>query len=119
MFQNLGQTLIRLRERSGKSQAALARAAGVGKSQLSKYENSKELPKLDSLERVLVALGVGYFELFRMLDIADREEPGTPLTREEIDERFTRLTQGVFALHHEIVTKLIDCRRKEIDICTK
>ena len=107
MFQNLGRTLIRLRERSGKSQAALARAAGVGKSQLSKYENSKELPKLDSLERVLVALGVGYFELFRMLDAVDRTEPDTPpLTREEIDERFTRLTQGVFALHGEIVMKL-------------
>jgi transcriptional regulator with XRE-family HTH domain len=111
MFQNLGRTLIRLRERSGKSQAALARAAGVGKSQLSKYENSKELPKLDSLERVLAALGVGYFEFFRMLDFADREQPGTqPLTEEEIDERFTRLTQGVFALHREIVRKLTGCR---------
>jgi transcriptional regulator with XRE-family HTH domain len=111
MFQNLGRTLIRLRERSGKSQAALARAAGVGKSQLSKYENSKELPKLDSLERVLAALGVGYFEFFRMLDFADREEPGTqPLTGEEIDERFNRLTQGVFALHREVVMKLTGCR---------
>jgi len=111
MFRNFGRTLIRLRMRTGKSQSAIARAAGMGKSQLSKYENSKELPKLESLERVLVALGVGYFELFRMLDVADRAEPGTPpLTREEIDERFTRLTQGVFALHREIVMKLPDCR---------
>lgn len=110
MFQNFGRTLTRLRMRAGKSQSAIARAAGMGKSQLSKYENSKELPKLESLERVLVALGVGYFEFFRMLDVADRQEPGTPLTREEIDERFTRLTQGVFALHREIVMKLTDCR---------
>jgi transcriptional regulator with XRE-family HTH domain len=111
VFQNLGRTLIRLRERAGKSQTALARAASVGKSQLSKYENGKELPKLESLERVLVALGIGYFEFFRAMDIVDREEPGVPqLTREEIDECFTRLTWGMFALHREIVTKLPDRR---------
>ena len=33
MFQNLGRTLTRLRIRAGKSQAAIARAAGMGKSQ--------------------------------------------------------------------------------------
>jgi transcriptional regulator with XRE-family HTH domain len=111
MFHNFGRTLVRLRVRAGKSQAAVARAAGMGKSQLSKYENSRELPKLESLERVLAALGVGYFEFFRALDVEDRREPGAPpLTREEIDECFTRLTQGVFALHREIVTKLTDCR---------
>jgi len=107
MFQNLGPTLVNLRERVGQSQAALARAAGVGKSQLSKYENSKELPKLDSLERLLVALGVGYFEFFRALNIIDRNEPrAPPLEREEIDEFFVRLTRGIFALHREIVTQL-------------
>jgi transcriptional regulator with XRE-family HTH domain len=110
MFHNFGRTLVRLRVRAGKSQAAIARAAGMGKSQLSKYENSKELPKLESLERVLVAMGVGYFEFFRMLDVVDRGETGAPpLAREEIDERFTRLTQGVFALHREIVMNLTDC----------
>jgi transcriptional regulator with XRE-family HTH domain len=107
MFQNLGATLVRLRERAGKSQAALARKAGVGKSQLSKYENGKELPKLDSLERVLVALGVSYFEFFRVLDIVDRKQPGAPLLNpEEIEECFTRLTRGMFALHRKIVSQL-------------
>jgi transcriptional regulator with XRE-family HTH domain len=107
MFQNLGPALVRLRERAGKSQAAVARAAAIGKSQLSKYEKSKELPKLESLERVLVALGVGYFEFFRALDIVDRKEPSAPpLNREEIDECFTRLTRDMFALHREIVTHL-------------
>lgn len=72
MFANLGRTLSLLRELRGKSQARVAREAGIGKSQLSKYENGKELPKLDSLEKVLIALKVGYFEFFYTLYMVDR-----------------------------------------------
>jgi len=72
MFLNLGRTLSLLRELRGKSQARVAREAGIGKSQLSKYENGKELPKLDSLEKVLNALKVGYFEFFYTLYLVDR-----------------------------------------------
>jgi transcriptional regulator with XRE-family HTH domain len=72
MFGNLGRTLSLLRELRGKSQARVAREAGIGKSQLSKYENGKELPKLDSLEKVLNALKVGYFEFFYTLYLVDR-----------------------------------------------
>jgi transcriptional regulator with XRE-family HTH domain len=72
MFANLGRTLSLLRELRGKSQARVAREAGIGKSQLSKYENGKELPKLDSLEKVLNALKVGYFEFFYTLHLVDR-----------------------------------------------
>src|SRR3954466_12957956 len=72
MFINLGKTLGLLRELRGKSQARVAREAGIGKSQLSKYENGKELPKLDSLEKVLKALGVGHFEFFYTLYLVDQ-----------------------------------------------
>src|SRR5688500_20336406 len=72
MFINLGRTLSLLRELRGKSQALIAREAGIGKSQLSKYENGKELPKLDSLEKVLKALEVGHFEFFYTLYLVDR-----------------------------------------------
>jgi transcriptional regulator with XRE-family HTH domain len=71
-FANLGKTLFLLRDLRGKSQADVARRAGIGKSQLSKYENGKELPKLDSLERVLVALDIGYVEFFQTLALIDR-----------------------------------------------
>jgi transcriptional regulator with XRE-family HTH domain len=107
MFQNLGRALLHLRSRTGKSQTAIARAAGIGKSQLSKYEQGKELPKLESLERVLHALGLGYFEFFWALDVFDRGETGKPvLTREEIDERLACLTVGLFALHREIIGRI-------------
>ena len=100
MFNNLGRTLSLLRELRGKSQASIAREAGIGKSQLSKYENGKELPKLDSLEKVLKALEVGHFEFFYTLYLVDRraadlakpegsnggapEEPPAPFREERI-----------------------------------
>ncbi len=83
MFSNLGRTLSLLRELRGKSQARVAREAGIGKSQLSKYENGKELPKLDSLEKVLGALKVGYFEFFYTLYLVDRR--AADLARKEED----------------------------------
>ena len=76
MFVNLGRTLSLLRELRGKSQARVAREAGIGKSQLSKYENGKELPKLDSLEKVLKALEVGHFEFFYTLYLVDQRAAG-------------------------------------------
>src|SRR5882672_11444816 len=78
----------------------------MGKSQLSKYERGKELPKLESLERVLTVLGVGYFEFSRVLRAIDRNEVPTPQTREDVDELFNSLTQGIFVLHREVVKLL-------------
>lgn len=83
MFTNLGRTLSLLRELRGKSQARVAREAGIGKSQLSKYENGKELPKLDSLEKVLRALEVGHFEFFYTLYLVDRRAADLARSGEE------------------------------------
>ena len=86
MFANLGRTLSLLRELRGKSQARVAREAGIGKSQLSKYENGKELPKLDSLEKVLNALKVGYFEFFYTLYLVDRRAADLAQPEDEAGE---------------------------------
>lgn len=96
MFTNLGRTLSLLRELRGKSQARVAREAGIGKSQLSKYENGKELPKLDSLEKVLNALKVGYFEFFYTLYMVDRRaaELGTPAEDDETGETAGATEEG-------------------------
>ncbi len=71
MFANLGRTLSLLRELRGKSQSRVAREARIGKSQLSKYENGKELPKLDSLEKILRVLQVDMFQFFYTLYLVD------------------------------------------------
>jgi transcriptional regulator with XRE-family HTH domain len=72
MFGRVGIALRVLRELSGTSQAALARTAKIGKSQLSKYENGRELPKLDSLEKLLEALNVRPMVLFYLTDFLER-----------------------------------------------
>lgn len=108
MFANLGLAIARVRERRGISQAKVARLAGIGKSQLSKYERGKELPKLDSLEKVLLVLDVGHFDFFRMLALLDRgEEPRIP-TAEEMDDLFARINRSLFTLHREVIKERND-----------
>jgi len=125
MFANLGRTLSLLRELRGKSQAKLARDAGIGKSQLSKYENGRELPKFDSLEKVLGALQVGQFEFFYTLHLVDGRAAalarkrgqgetaevlpiglpaavGLPLLSESTDQAFTRVFNDMLILYRQV-----------------
>lgn len=76
MFRHLGLTISILRGLRRKSQAQVAREAGIGKSQLSKYERGKELPKLDSLGKILAVLGVTPLGFFYTLDFLGRREEG-------------------------------------------
>lgn len=109
VFRNLGKALVLLRELVGKSQAEVARRAHVGKSQLSKYENGKELPKLESLARVLEALDLSYWDFFYSLALIDEREAAlgrgdlTPKVvqpgRGALDSAFSRITDDLFALH--------------------
>jgi transcriptional regulator with XRE-family HTH domain len=131
MFVNLGRTLSLLRELRGKSQARVAREAGIGKSQLSKYENGKELPKLDSLEKVLSALKVGYFEFFYTLYMVDRRaadlervdgggpaaggEPlymppllnGTTLMADTTDQAFSQVFTDLLLLYRRVFEQMV------------
>jgi len=124
MFVNLGRTLGLLRELRGKSQARVAREAGIGKSQLSKYENGKELPKLDSLEKVLNALDVGHFEFFytlyllddRAAELARLGERGPipppllrahPLLSESTDQAFTRVFSDLLHLYRQVFEQIV------------
>jgi transcriptional regulator with XRE-family HTH domain len=72
LFKNVGRTLALLRELRGKSQAETASNAGIGNSQLSKYETGKELPRLDTLEKLLAILDVGSFEFFYTVHLLDQ-----------------------------------------------
>jgi transcriptional regulator with XRE-family HTH domain len=108
MFANVGKALIRLRERTGLSQSAIARKAGCGKSQLSKYENGRELPKLDSLERVLDALGVNHVHFFWIVHTIEHQDSHPTLSRTEIDDLFSRLSRDIFTLHGRVAKELPD-----------
>ena len=71
MFANLGNTLALIRHLRGKSQAQVARDAGIGRSKLSKYENGTELPGLDPLSRLLKALDISLHEFLFTLALVD------------------------------------------------
>lgn len=138
MFDNVGLTLSLLRELRAKSQARVSREAGIGKSQLSKYENGKELPKLDSLEKVLNALKVGYFEFFYTLHLVDRRaadlaeggegrsraEPlhmtplpnGSSLLAEPTDQAFSQVFTDLMILYRRHLEQVVlsgDLKRKK------
>lgn len=120
MFEHLGRALVLLRRLRGMSQGRVARSAGLGKSQLSKYESGQELPKLDSLERILNAMDLACLDLFSALHEIDRRaatlgafEPGQEdtfplfaarpggtslLARGGIEEGFARLHGDFLAL---------------------
>ncbi len=71
MFQNLGNTLALIRNLRRKSQAQIARDAGIGRSQLSRYENGTELPGLDPLSSILGALDISIHEFLFTLALVD------------------------------------------------
>jgi transcriptional regulator with XRE-family HTH domain len=76
MFEHLGDALALLRRLRRMSQAELARAAQVGRSQLSRYENGLQLPHLGQLERLLESLDATTADLAAVLAFLRRLEAG-------------------------------------------
>jgi transcriptional regulator with XRE-family HTH domain len=132
MFENVGKALRLIRELRGKSQAGIARQAGLGKSQMSKYENGKELPKLPTLKKILAALEVGPFEFFYSMYLIDMQAanldfrseckiqglPPLPLVGNGLlssgtDAAVKRLIDDVMSLYHQMnAEKLLNPPRK-------
>ena len=133
MFENVGKTLRLIRELRGKSQAAVARAAGMGKTQLSKYESGKELPKLPSISKLLVVLEVGPFEFFYTMYLIDMgasnldptQQSALPclpplpfsatggLLSKDTDAAVKRLIDDVMSLYHQMnLEKVLNPPRK-------
>lgn len=113
MFQNLGHALALLRELRGLSQAECARRAGVGKSQLSKYEKGKELPKLESLGKVLVVLDVrqdGFFSVVAAVDRLAEGERWGPIAgtgSRSIDEAIESVMRKLLGLQRVVLEEFL------------
>jgi len=105
MFANLGPALVRQRKLRRKSQTQVARSAQIGKSQLSKYEAGKEPPKLESLERVLTALDIGFLAFFYTVRLLDGEADRLPKKDqpEDVQAAFHRLIGHLVELHRQVV----------------
>ena len=70
----IGRVLRDLRIERGLTQVELAQGAGVSKSMLSLYEGEKQRPQLDTLEKLLDALGVRLGELAARLESRPTEQ---------------------------------------------
>lgn len=57
-FEGLGRALRWVRQRQGKKQYEVAETAKITKAMLSSYENEKQRPAIDTLERILDALEI-------------------------------------------------------------
>jgi len=78
VFEGLGKALRWLREKQERRQYELAGAAKVTKAMLSAYETGKQRPSLETLERILDALGADLAVLGDALDHVNerpRERP--------------------------------------------
>jgi transcriptional regulator with XRE-family HTH domain len=85
-FEGLGTALRWLRDRRGLTQAQAAEKAGISKAALSRYEHGRTLPTLETLGRLLRALGCDLFELQRALTTVqgwDRIHPRASAARED------------------------------------
>lgn len=71
-FRGLGPALKMLREKAGLSAAVVATRGGIGKSQLSKYEKGREIPRLESLGKILDVLGVEPLAFFYLVNAIGR-----------------------------------------------
>ncbi len=68
-LQDLGRALRWLRERQSKKQYLVADSAGVTKGMLSAYETGRQRPSLDTLEKLLSALGCDLNDLHNALQV--------------------------------------------------
>jgi transcriptional regulator with XRE-family HTH domain len=76
-FDSLGKALRWLRAKQDKRQYQLAGEAGITKAMLSAYETGKQRPSLETLEKILDALGAELADLHDALEIVnERSAPG-------------------------------------------
>jgi transcriptional regulator with XRE-family HTH domain len=124
-MRNFGKALTLLRELRGLRQAQVARAAGHGKSQLSKYENGKELPKLGTLIKVLESMGYTYSDFFSTLYAIDEQElalqegrvrPSGPVGSGSLGQAFANVVAHLFELQQECTRSVLGLPGRRDDL---
>jgi transcriptional regulator with XRE-family HTH domain len=71
IFAGLGRSLRWMREGQAKRQYQVAAQAGITKAMLSAYETGKQKPSLDTLEKILAALGSDLNDLHNAVQIVN------------------------------------------------
>ena len=71
MFRNLGHSIKLLREIAGLSLEDVAKGAGIEENHLTRFEKGGELPSLESLRCILLAIGADFNMLAETLAFVD------------------------------------------------
>jgi transcriptional regulator with XRE-family HTH domain len=115
-FGQIGPALAMWRGSRGLTQIQLATACGIGRAQLSRYEAGKEMPKLPSLEKILVELDVAPEHFFRSLvQLIEIENtpllPGRPVRLEarKIAAAFDQVLAGLGELR-QVIERCVEQR---------
>lgn len=113
VFAGLGKALRWIREKRGLRQYEVARTAGITKAMLSAYETGKQRPSLESLEKVLGALGANLATLARALDHvnerpASRAEVSPPPGAEAPDVRTVLGVEEIAPEEEEAFARMLD-----------
>lgn len=109
---SLGAALVALREKRGKlHQAAAARRIGIGKGELSRYENDRTAPGAAALEKILACYGVDLVDLLFSAAEKPEENEGQPQSVPVSPED----AQGALRDHEEMLRREVEDLRKDVE----
>jgi transcriptional regulator with XRE-family HTH domain len=112
-FANIGKALASLRQQRGLSQDQLAQLCENGRSQVSRYESSRELMKLATLGKILARLAVAPDDFFRFLRSFD--DPSAPRQRAAAAGTQERQLADAFQNLHTAIDELRQVVERTID----
>ena len=93
VLHGFGPALRRLREKAGLTQTEVEARTGIAQSRLSRYENGRKLPDLNTLDRLLDCYGENLAGLNRALE----EAQGAPPAAAASDAELTAKIRAVLA----------------------
>ena len=108
LVNRFAKRLAHLREESGLSQEALAKASKRHPTYISALERSKKVPSLTTLEALAKALKVELRELMNFSDIADRKMDGAGGERAMILRSLDKADAGTMRKIRKIVQTLVE-----------
>lgn len=98
VFEGLGKALRWLRAKQDTRQYQVAASAGITKAMLSAYETGKQKPSLETLEKILTALGVDLAALHDALDVVNERGAASGRQRAVRRDGWEGATSGFGAL---------------------
>ena len=98
----IGDKIRNMRKQQGWSQEELAHRAGIHPSHMGQIERGEKSPTVDSIEKIVVALGITFEELFESTGQIEKNRASSVLV--EIVKRLNKCTEK----EQKIILNVID-----------